>query len=124
MFEEASRMKLRLSTDKGHLSVEDLWDLTLQQLNAIAKSLNKSLKVSAEEDFLEETSNEDANTKLCFDIVRYIMEKMKVEEKDRKEAGTKKAKREKLLGILVKKQDDSLENLSEDELKKMLEELS
>lgn len=44
MFEKASRIKLRYSTNRGVLSVEDLWDLSLEQLDPIAINLNKSLK--------------------------------------------------------------------------------
>lgn len=124
MFEKAARMKLRFGTDKGLLSVEDLWDLSLQQLNRLAKALNKSIKESAEDDFLEETSAEDLIIKLQFNLVLHVLEAKKAEKKERLTASTKKAEREKILGILAKKQDDALENLSEEDLKKKLEELT
>ena len=124
MFEKAARMKLRFVTDKGLLSVEDLWDLSLQQLNRLAKALNKSIKESAEDDFLEETSAEDLIVKLQFNLVLHVLEAKKAEKKERLTASTKKAEREKILGILAKKQDDALENLSEEDLKKKLEELT
>lgn len=44
MFEKASRMKLRFNTQRGVLSVEDLWDLPLIQLDNIAIALNKKLQ--------------------------------------------------------------------------------
>ncbi len=46
MFEKASRLKLRIATAMGQLTVEDLWDLNLATLNAIAKGLNKQLKLA------------------------------------------------------------------------------
>ena len=49
MFEKASRMKLRFNTQRGVLSVEDLWDLPLIQLDNIAIALNKKLQESKTE---------------------------------------------------------------------------
>ena len=94
MFEKASKIKLRFPSSKGMLTTEDLWDLNLQQLNSLAKDLNKKVKESAEHDFLEVKSDSDTITKLQFDIVIQVLTK--------------------------KKQDAALENLSEEELKKLL----
>ncbi len=123
MLQKALRMKLRFSTEKGLFSVEDLWDLSLQHLNRMAKGLNKLLKESKEDDFLEETSEEDTITKLRFDIVIDILETKKAENKARKSATAKKAEREKLLALLARKQDNALEALSEADVLKKLEEL-
>ena len=55
MFEQASRLKLRFTTARGSLSVEDLWDLPLTSttgkpnLDDIAKSLNRELRATSEE---------------------------------------------------------------------------
>lgn len=122
-FEKASRIKLRFKSDKGSLTVEQLWDLTLEELNSIAIALNKTLKDAKEEDFLKTKSVEDTKTKLAFDIVLYILETKKAEMDKKKEDRDKKAKKEKLLEILDKKREDSLHNLSEEELLKKLNEL-
>ena len=114
IFEKATRAKLRFRTEKGNLSVEDMWDLNLQQLNRIAKRLNKEIKESSEEDFLEEKSAVDVEAKLQFDIVLYILETKKAETKARKEASTKKAEKEKLLSLLAEKQDEAMKGLTEE----------
>jgi hypothetical protein len=123
MFEKATRLKLRISTDKGYLSVEDLWDLSLQNLNRIAKVLNKDIKESDEEDFLEETTEKDTIAKLKFDIVLYILKIKKQEFENLKNLQAKKLEKEKLLNILDEKQNESLKNLSIDEIKKKINDL-
>ena len=57
MFEQASRSKFRFNSSQGLLTTEDLWDLPLTStryanLNDIAKELNRTLKATAEEDFV------------------------------------------------------------------------
>jgi len=124
MFDKATRLKLRFQSPKGYVSTEDLWDFKLEQLNTMAKTLNKQLKESSEVDFLLEKSEEDARLKLMFDIVLHIMDVKKAEQKAREDATARKAEKEKIKEILAKKQDDALEKLSEEELRKKLEELS
>lgn len=123
MFEKATRLKLRFESRVGNLSVEDLWDLPLTKLNDLAKSLNKQIKESKEEDFLEEKSSEDTVTQLKFDITFHILKTKKDEKEAKNLASAKKAEREKIMEILSKKQDDALENLDEESLRKRLEEL-
>lgn len=117
MFEKASRLKLRFSTTKGYMSVEDLWDLSLANLNAMAKALNKAIKAEEEEDFLKAAKATSTELKLSFDIVLHVLNTKKAEQDAREAAADNAAKKAKLLEILEKKQDASLEGMSEDELK-------
>ena len=91
MFEKASRMKLRFNTQRGVLSVEDLWDLPLIQLDNIAK---------------------------------HIIDVKLQEQEDRLLESEKKAKRQKILDLMAKKQDAELEGKSLEELAKELEALN
>ena len=47
MYRKASKMKLRFITERGNLSVEDLWGLSLQDLDKVAIALDKELEHSA-----------------------------------------------------------------------------
>lgn len=123
MFEKASRLKLRFITDVGNLSTEDLWDLNLKQLNILAKSINKIVREDEEVDFLEEENSENLILKLKFDIVLHVLNVKKEEKKIALESIKRRKERDKILDIIEKKQDESLENLSEEELKKKLNEL-
>jgi hypothetical protein len=123
IFEKAVRAKLRYATDRGVVMTEDLFDISLGILNKMAMDLNKQVKASTEENFLDDVSEEDSRTKLAFDVVLSVLNTKKEEAKSRKQAGAKKIEREKIMGILAKKQEDALENLSEDALLAKLKEL-
>lgn len=121
MFEKAAREKIRFNY-KGSLSVEDLWDLGLQELDSIFKDLNSKLKVTKEESLLNTKSAEDKLLALKIDLIKHIVGVKLKEAEEKKNAKEKKEKRQKLLEIISKKQDDDLQNKSIDELKKMLDE--
>jgi tRNA U34 5-methylaminomethyl-2-thiouridine-forming methyltransferase MnmC len=123
MFEKASRLKLRFASSKGYLATEDLWDLNLSQLNAMAKSLKKQLKESQEEDFLTEKSEEDSITELKFDLVLKILKTKLAEKKDRENKEANKLAKEKYLSILERKQNAELENMSKEEILQKIKEL-
>jgi len=124
MFEQASREKLRFNTQIGILTVEDLWGLTLVQLDTIAKSLNKKIKESEEESFIKESSNADKTTKLQFEIVKHIIETKLTEQQINKEKKEKLKQKQVLLELLERKQLENQLSLSEDELIKKISELS
>ena len=122
IFEMASRAKFRYPY-KGQITTEDLWDLTQPQLNDIYKALNKNVKQAQEESLLCTKSAEDAELQAKIDIVKYIFTEKQKEAEGRKAAAENAEKKRRILEILAKKQDDSLQNMSEDQLRKMLEDL-
>jgi hypothetical protein len=130
MFEVATRAKVRFPSTKGPLSVEQLWDVPLRSrdgfdLNAIAKSINGELKAASEENFVDSAKNPaQAKIELQLDLVKFIIQSKLDDEEEAKNRADRKAKREKLLEALSKKQDDALGNLSEAQIKKELEALS
>jgi hypothetical protein len=130
-FEKATKDKVRFQTNKGALSVEDLWDLPLQSakgisLNAMAKEFYKKVKEGAEIDFVEKVKPdpEMIAARLKLDIVKRVIE-VRLEERDRvKKAKERRDMRDKLMAIKAKKQDAHLEDLSLEDLDKMLAEVS
>lgn len=121
MFIKASREKMRFSY-KGVLTVEDLWDLPVTELDKIYKSLNAKAKESAEESLLSEsTEDETLNTQI--EIIKYIVS-IKLDERDKaKKAKERKEQKEKIMSIIASKQDEALQGKSIDELTKLLDEL-
>lgn len=120
MFEKASRMKLRYQTNRGVISVEDLWDLSLESLDAIAINLNKKLKESQTESFIKTKTKDTTELELKFNIVKHIIDVKLSEAEARKSAAEKRAKKQKLMDLIAKKQDAELEGKSVDELMKEL----
>lgn len=122
IFVRASKKKYRFEF-RGLISVEDLWDLSMKNLDEIFKNLNAEVKKAEQESLFSDKSNanEELNDKI--EIVKYIFGVKQEEAKSRKEAAERKKKRERIAEILAKKQDESLEAKSEEELMAMLEEL-
>lgn len=109
---------------RGVLSVEDLWDLSLEQLDPIAINLNKRLKESQTESFIKTRTKDTTELELKFNIVKHIIDVKLQEQEERIVAAEKKAKRQKILDLMAKKQDAELESKSYEELAKELEALS
>lgn len=122
MFEVATRSKMRF-TFKGLISVEDLWDLSVQNLDLIFKGLNSEMKKVKEESLLDTKTKEDKDLETKIEIVKYIVNVKLAETALRLKAKAQKEQKDKILEILSTKQDESLQNKSVDELKAMLEEL-
>lgn len=128
MYKQAGRLKIRFGSDRGWLTVEDLWNIPLRSksdfnLNEIAKAVNRELKESAEESFVEEKTAGNEILELKMAIIKDIIADKLQEEKDAKDAVARKAKKEQLMEILQRKQNAELENLSAGDIEKMINEL-
>ena len=123
LFESATRSKMRFPF-KGMISVEDLWDLSLTNLDSVFKTLNAEAKKSEEESLLNTKSKEDEEISNKIEIVKYIVS-VKLDEKKKREDAKKNAEmRQRLLEIKAKRQDAALENMSDEDLDKMLADLN
>lgn len=119
-FKQASKQKLRFQTTKGVLSVEQLWDLSLNDLDSLAVSLQEAYENSKGKSFLTKRTTKDATIKLQFDVVLDILQ-TKVEESELlREAKENKEHNEKILNLISEKKDEELKGKSLKELQKML----
>ena len=119
MFEVAVRSKMRFPY-KGQSSVEDLWDLDVNALDGVFKTLNGKVKVSQEESLLQTRSKESEELMLQIEIVKHIVSVKLAEAEARKNAEANRAKRQQILGILADKQESDLKNKTPEELQAML----
>lgn len=119
LFENATRGKYRFSF-KGSITVEDLWDLSPQNLDTIYKALIKELKQEQEESLLSEKTKADTVLDEKISIIRYIVSVKLKEVEDKKNEKALKDQKQKILSIITDKEDSELKGKSIDELKNML----
>ena len=122
MFDKASRLRLRFNY-KGVISTEDLWDLSLQELDFIYKGLMAQKKALNVDSLLTTPTPADDLLKLKLDIVRFVFNAKQDEADSRKAAAEKKAKKQKLLDVLSQKQDSALAEMSIEGIQKAIDEL-
>lgn len=122
MFEVATRKKFRFPF-KGSISVEDLWDLSLQQLDGIYKTLNSQQKQAQEASLLTVRTAEDEDLSLKIEIIKHIVSVKQDEINAAVRAKEVKDRREKIMAILADKQDQDLRSKTPEELQAMLNQL-
>lgn len=128
IFKKASKKKLRFNTNRGVLSVEQLWDLPKDEIRQLVIKAREAVKKSSGEVNDSELSFLDAPVKvkatddeLRFGILKDIyITKRSAEEKAQKKAEAR-ANNKKILELIARKQDEALEKKSIKDLEKMLE---
>lgn len=122
MFDKATRLKLRFESNKGLLSVEQVWDLSLNALNEMAKGLSRQVKAAEtdEEDFIGTKSNVDSELQLRFDVVKHIIGVKLKERDDSRDAAERKANNQVILELIQRKKQQELESKSVEELEALL----
>lgn len=134
IFEQASRLKLRFESEMGHLSVEQLWELPLKasstskasvrfNLNDLAKSVHRELKATEEEDFVDTASKPEDLNVLRLEILKHIIAIKQAEATAKAEAADRKRRKEILIEALARKQDERVGAMSEEEIRKEIEQL-
>lgn len=119
IFEIATRCKYRFPY-KGMISVEDLWTLSMKALDEVFKSLNTELKITNEESLLSEKSPADEEVENKIAIVKHIYNCKVQEQHERFIANEKRKRDQKIMSIIARKEDAELENMSKEDLLKML----
>lgn len=123
MFDRATREKLRFPYKGQSATTEDLWDLNLSALDGIYKTLKKEQKTEVEESLLQTRNAADDKVDLQIAIVKHIFEVKQAEKRDALQAKERAEKKSRILEVLAQKRDESLQNLSEEELVRMANEL-
>lgn len=114
MFEQASKKKIRFAY-RGSLTTEDLWDLTLTELNEIYIKLAKTKKADASESLIN--PREDSLVTLQMEIVKHIFDVKTADAAAARNRAAKKIRQDLILDAINKKETDGLLSKSLDELR-------
>ncbi len=116
IFEKASVLKLRFPTTKGQIATEDLWDLSLVSLNALAMGVNKQVKESTEESFITTKTKANAVLELQLEILKHVIQ-VKLQQAEVKKLASAKAEELSFLKDLLKEKEiDEMKGQSKAEI--------
>ena len=119
-FLKATQQKLRFQTPRGVLGTEQLWDLSLEELDQVAVQLDEGYKNSKGKSFLNKKTKKDKTIKLKLDIVLQIISIIQEEQEALQTAAETKSHNQKILGLIAEKQNAELAGKSVEELTEML----
>ena len=126
IFEVAVRQKWRFGSNRGQLSVEQLWDVPLRSkdgfdLNAVAVAASLIVREAADESFVEAVRTaEQGRAETVLEIVKHVIAVKLAEEEAAQDRITRRAEKNRLLEALAQKQSARLGELSEKEIQKRL----
>lgn len=123
MFEKASRLALRFESTRGKLSVEQLWDLPMTELNELYKGLNKVKSSANEDSLLDEKTSEEKLVDLKLSLIRHVAEVRKKEAKDKKDEAQLRADLKTIDDAIAEAEDRNLKSLTPEELRRKREEI-
>lgn len=122
LFEAAARGKWRFPF-KGMISVEDLWDLSVENLDQIFRVLNQQRKKAEEESLLAVKSKEEEILNGKIELVKYIVAVKLAEKEAAQKAAQDKEKKQTILSVIASKQEEALKNCTIEELQNMIKKL-
>lgn len=121
LFKIAAKRKYRFNY-KGLITVEDLYDLTIEELDKIYKNLKVQQRNNSEESLLQTISKEDKELNNKIEIIKVIVaDKLAAKEKAQK-AVEQRAQRQRILEIMEDKKDAALKEKTIEELQAMMSE--
>lgn len=122
IFEIATRKKIRFPY-KGSASVEDLWDLPVEELDTIYRALNRQRKNIDEDSLLKPSSKGSSAIDVQIEIIKHIVEVREEERISNETSAIRAQEKQKILSIINAKKNEELSNKSIDELTEMVNSL-
>jgi hypothetical protein len=120
IYKKACQQRLRFSTTRGTLTAEQLFDLSLAELDKLAVELESSYEESKGKSFLKKRTTKDVTIKLQFDIVLDVLQTKVGEAEAAQELKETKEHNQKILTLISEKKDGELKGKSIKQLEAML----
>lgn len=121
IFEKASREKLRFPFN-GTTSVEQLWDADVNQLTDYESELIEIIEKYGKKNRRNKrrVTREEERNILRLEIVTHILNTLEREAEEENVRKEQRRQEQKILEVISRKEDAELENMSIEELKKLL----
>ena len=123
-YKKASQLGLRFQTNKGPLSVEQLWSLNLTDLSNSIKEVKKVLKKSDGDDelsFLVDSEVAvDVENQLRFDILKDVYLTKKSEMETLRDAAKAKEHNQKIFAEMERRKEAKISTVTDAELESMI----
>lgn len=117
VFQQAVQKKLRIPTPNGVLTTEDLFDLSLEQLDRVYRQLTSRTKSQGEGLIQRKADDDTLDQRVVAEVFAIV--------KERQAAAARRAenrrRKQKLLELLEQKQVGALEKKSEKDLRKLID---
>jgi hypothetical protein len=129
LFIKATRRAYRWSSNRGDLTVEQLWDLPLSSrggfdLDHVGRTLLAEIKAMGEESLVETRPNPaKADAEARLEVLKFIIATRQEEARAAELRATRADQRRKVLDALAARDADDLSKASREELLARLEEL-
>ncbi|MCP4255044.1 MAG: hypothetical protein GY775_16880 [Candidatus Scalindua sp.] len=125
MYKEFLKSGGRFTTTKGEVTVEQLLALPATQsninfLDSLVVDLDANYSASKGKSFVVKKTKKDKSIKLAFDIAYDILKDMIEAFEASKNAVADKAYNQKIMAKIVANEDKELDNMSSEELRKLL----
>ena len=118
LFEAAARGKFRFPFH-GNISCEDLWDLSVENLDLVYQTLEAQAEQQPKKSLLSSSSKTNLILAQKIEIVKHIVSTKLAEAEARKQAAADKEHRQKIMALIEQKNDEELRSLPVEELKKL-----
>ncbi|MBO7210501.1 MAG: hypothetical protein J6V44_05805 [Methanobrevibacter sp.] len=120
IYKYAAENRIRFQSTKGSLCVEDLFVLSMTDLDKIYKALKVEERNMAEESLMDEVNKDSTVLGIKIEIVKDVYATKKTEKERRLEAEERRKQQQRIADNIDMKKDAALQDKSIEELEAML----